>query len=198
MNFLIDPNDVIDYNRSHADLELMWAFTLVVAGKTATTQARLLNNFLNSLPAADLPENDSPFERIHKARDRGILLDKLIESRLGQYNRLHRAFQESLTLDLSRCSVADLEAIHGVGPKSARMFLMFTRPNQRFAALDTHVLKYLASQGHTVPKSTPPAGEKYRKLENLFLELADSSGMTVAEFDLSVWRQYSNGRKATV
>jgi thermostable 8-oxoguanine DNA glycosylase len=191
MSFLIDPSDVISYDRTDAELELFWLFCLVVAGKTATTQARLLNGFLNSLPASDQPENDSPFERIHKSEARGELLQAVIDSRLGQYNRLVRAFADSTTLDLRSCTVADLEAIHGVGPKTARMFLMMTRRGVRHAALDTHVLKYLRSQGHDVPKATPSAGKTYQLWENKFLEYADLSGKSVAEFDLGIWKSYS-------
>ncbi len=196
MNFLIDPNNVIDYNRSTGELELWWLFSLVVAGKTAKTQARLLDGFLLSLPAADHPENDTPFERIQKSIQRGDLMEAIKASRLGQYNRLCRAFTESVMLDLQTCTVDDLETIHGVGPKTARMFVMMSRPGQRHAALDTHVLKHLRANGIVAPNNTPPAGKKYRELEEAFLVLADSSGLSVAEYDLSVWKRYSNGAVA--
>jgi thermostable 8-oxoguanine DNA glycosylase len=186
MSFLIDPSDVISYDRTDAELELFWLFCLVVAGKTATTQARLLDNFLTALPTGE-----TPFERIRDAHERGELLPAIIASRLGQYNRLVRAFADSTTLDLRSCTVSDLEAIHGVGPKTARMFLMMTREGVRHAALDTHVLKYLRSRGHDVPKATPSAGRTYQLWENKFLEYADLSGKSVAEFDLGIWKFYS-------
>jgi hypothetical protein len=191
--FNIDPTNVINYDRTTEELELWWLFSLVVAGKTAATQARLLNTFLTNLPAADQPENDTPFERLHKSEARGELYQALIDSRLGQYNRLYRAMVESLPLDLRRASVDDLEAIHGVGPKTARMFVMMSRRDQRHAALDTHVLKHLNAKGIVAPKSTPPAGKKYRELEEAFLHLVDGSGLTVAEYDLGVWKHYSHG-----
>ena len=100
MNFLINPSEVINYNRTIGELELFWLFSLTVAGKTAVTQARLLNNFLTDLPHADHPENDTPFERLYKSRDSGGLLQALVTARLGQYNRLYRAMTESLGLDL--------------------------------------------------------------------------------------------------
>lgn len=191
MNFLVDPSDVISYDRNHFELELFWLFCGVVAGKTATTQARLLDGFLNSLPATDHAVNDSPFGRLYRAEDRGILLQKLKESRLGQYNRLYRMFVGSLHLDLHRCSLDELEAIHGVGPKTARMFLMMTRPKQRMAALDTHVLKHLRANGIDAPKATPSAGPTYRRLEAEFIRLADEAKMEVADYDLMVWRSYA-------
>lgn len=190
-SFLIDPSDVISYNRSPAELELFWLFCAVVAGKTAKTQARLLDRFLQSLPLADHPENDSPFERLYKAESRGILMTRLQESHLGQYNRLHKMFIQSLNLDLRTCTVADLEAIHGCGPKTARMFIMMTRPKQRLAALDVHVLKHLRANGIDAPKATPAAGPTYRRLEEEFIRLADAAKMEVSDYDLMVWKKYS-------
>lgn len=50
MNYLINPADVIDYNRDDKQLELFWLFSCVVAGKTASTQAKLLDKFMLSVP----------------------------------------------------------------------------------------------------------------------------------------------------
>ncbi len=186
MTYLIDPNDVIDYNRSDHDLELFWLFCCVVAGKTATTQARLLDGFLSAHPG------DSPFDTLRGLVAEGTMLEAVKASRLGQYNRLSQMFSTSLALDLRNCSVLDLESVHGCGPKTARMFLMMSRPNQRHAALDTHILKHLRENGIDAPKSTPPSGTKYISLEQEFLKLADDSGLTVAEFDLKIWKKYSN------
>lgn len=187
--FLIDPSDVIKFDRTDEELELFWLFCAVVAGKTASTQAKLLHAFVNDLPSPHPPGN--PFLRIEFAESLGILLDSLIASRLGQYNRLYRFMVESLRLDLRTCTVEDLEAIPGCGPKTARMFLMFSRPDQRFAALDTHVLKHLRAHGIDGPKTTPPAGPTYRRLEQEFLKLVDASGMSVADYDLMVWREHA-------
>lgn len=184
MNYYIDPTQVIDYNRSGPELELFWMFCCVVAGKTAATQARLLVSFLTELPG------DAPFEKLGRLTD-DELREAVVQSRLGQYNRLTKTFKQSLSLDLPGCAIADLEAIHGVGPKTARMFVMMSRPGQRVAALDTHVLKHLRANGIDAPLTTPPAGERYRKLEEAFLALADKAGMEVADYDLMVWKEYA-------
>lgn len=190
MNFLVDPSDVVNFNRTDHELELFWLFVAVVAGKTAKTQARLLDNFLTNLPAPYGEFNDTPFGRIHLANASGTLFEKLKESRLGQFNRLYKLFVGSLLIDLRECTVEDLEAIHGVGPKTARMFIMMSRPNQRYAALDTHILKYLAQKGHDVPKVTP-TGKQYGNIEKIFLKYADESNMSVADFDLQIWKSYA-------
>lgn len=191
---MIDPSNVINYNRTETELEEWWLFSLVVAGKTASTQARLLDNFLK------MKAEGTPFEKIEAMIEDDDLLDAIKRSRLGQYNRLERAFRESvqsLKGKLTTCSVSDLEAIHGVGPKTARMFVMHSRPDQRVAALDTHVLKHLRKNGYPdAPLTTPGSAKKYRELEEAFLLLADASGLSPSVYDLEVWKMYSpsNGR----
>lgn len=184
---MIDPTDVIKYDRTHAELEEWWLFSLIVAGKTAATQAKLLDAFLTE----NGTEGDSPYDVIRRLVATGTLDMRMREARLGQYTRLTRSFSESLILDLHTCTVEQLEAIHGVGPKTARMFLMHSRPDQRYAALDTHILKHLGTYGYTVPKSTP-TGAKYRELEEAFLKLADDAGMSPSEYDLMIWKKYSS------
>ncbi len=185
MSFLIDPVDITNYNYTDEQLEVFWLFCLVVAGKTAHTQARLLDDFLGKLEG-----NGSPFHRIMQSITRGDFDDRLKASRLGQYGRLSRAFQESLRMNLRTCTVEDLEAIYGVGPKTSRLFIMHSRPNARYAAIDTHILKLLRENGYDVPKATP-TGKKYRELEQAFLKLADEAGESPADYDLSTWKRFA-------
>jgi hypothetical protein len=191
---MIDPANVIKFDRTEAELELWWLFSLVVAGKTAKTQARLLDNFLR------MGGLGTPFEIIEKMIEDGNLLDCLKLSRLGQFNRLEKAFCQSvyhLKGKLATCTVQDLETIHGVGPKTARMFVMHSRPNQRVAALDTHVLKHLRANGYPdAPLVTPGSAKKYRELEQAFLALADAAGQSPSVYDLEVWKLYSNSYEA--
>jgi len=188
MSYYVDPTDVTKYDRTEAELELYLLFCIVVAGKTAITQAKALERFLLSLPEAE-----SPFDRIalcgyHSQR----FYDLVEQSRLGQYKKIAKAFQESvqtLRYSLSTCSLHDLMQVHGIGPKTARFFLIHTRRDQKHAALDTHIMHYLRDQGITKEKGTP--GKSYGYLEEKFLELVTASGKTVAEMDLEIWRQYS-------
>jgi len=60
VNYLIDPENVIDFARTDAELELWWLFSCVVAGKTARTQAKLLDAMLSKL------EGETPFEKFRK------------------------------------------------------------------------------------------------------------------------------------
>lgn len=181
---MIDPFNVTNYYRSDAELEEWWLFSTLVAGKTAVVQARLLERFLNSLPGS------TPFQKIKDASENGTLLHSMKHERVGQYSRLERCWKESLSLDLRNDPLEKFESVYGVGPKTARMFLMHSRRNQPYAALDTHILKYLDSQGWSVPKTTP-SGKKYAELEKAFLYHAAEHIMTPADFDLMIWKRYS-------
>jgi thermostable 8-oxoguanine DNA glycosylase len=190
---MIDPTDVTKFDRTVEELQEFWLFCISVAGKTAVQQAKTLESFL-SKGREEFPGFTTPFQIVSVMDMSGILLDRIKESRLGQYTKLERAFRESVGKNLATCSVEDLESIHGVGAKTARYFVLHTRKNQRIACLDTHVIRHMRDLGITDQKGTPPAGPKYKTLEEEFLKLADASGMSVADFDLMIWNKYA--RKA--
>jgi len=187
---VIDPRYVTKYDRTQAELEEFWLFCLCVAGKTAMTQAKLLDKFLKDNRSKGLPDQ-SPFGIIRSLVQTGELLEALKLSRLGQFNRLERAMRESLDLNLSTDIVDALEGIYGVGSKTARFFLLHTRKDQQIAVLDTHVLRYMRDQGLTTQKGTPPKGPKYAELEKVFIGLAKAANMSIADYDLHIWRTYS-------
>ena len=113
-------------------------------------------------------------------------------SGIGCYSNKSLGFVELAysNLDLKTCSPEDLEKIRGIGPKTSRAFLIHSRPNQKYACLDVHLLRFMRDLGYDVPINTP-TGKKYKQIEQLWLKLANKSGMTLAEFDLTIWRKYS-------
>lgn len=187
---MIDPRDITKFDRTQTELEEYWLFCIVAAGKTAMTQARLLEAYLQN-GYESMATCQTPFDVIRWQISEGALLDALKASRLGQYNRLKQAFEQSVNLDLRTATVADFEAITGVGPKTARFFILHTRPNQTMAVLDTHILKYLRDKGYTEQKVTPPAGKKYDALEKKVIEEAAANNMSLPDFDLHIWKTYS-------
>lgn len=100
-------------------------------------------------------------------------------------------YHATFSLDLKTSGIERLEKIHGVGPKTSRFFILHTRKNAKVACLDTHILKYLGSLGHQVPRHTPQSKTRYKELENIFLDKADELKMTPAELDIQIWKQYS-------
>ena len=186
---MIDVNRVMNTNRSDAELLEFWLFCLFVRGKNADIQVYKLHQFMEVFGGID-----------SFLRDRASHSDIEIESALrrvkaGQYDSLRNAI--CATLDnmtvfgdefLRTASLEDLENIPGVGPKTARYFLMNTRADQRYAALDTHILHFLeAREGIPVPKTTP-TGQRYRELEEIFLLIADFEDVSPVALDIAVWR----------
>ena len=124
---------------------------------------------------------------------KGRLLRRCLkEVRMGQYGRINKALRGLVKIDPRYVSLEELESIHGIGPKTARMLLLYTRPGLEGVPLDTHILKYLAAQGvPKVPKATPPFGREYKRLEGAFLEFALNQRKTVRELDTEVWKSYA-------
>jgi len=194
MNYLVNPNNITKFDMQEDELELLLLFWICAAGKKAVVAARNLSELL--MLGSVRFGLASPFAII---RSFGTDLAPQMKSHgIGCYNNKSRSMLELAAsgIKLKTCGVADLESITGIGPKTARCFLMHSRRGVRFAGLDTHALKYMRDQGLDVPKSTP-SGRKYLELEAKFLELADRSGKTLAEFDLDIWRSYSSGRRTT-
>lgn len=186
---MIDPTRITNFNRSDRELELFWLFCLMVAGKNADQMARKLTAL-----CAGVPDDWRLFEWLI-AMDLPLLLR---EHKIGQYTRIERAIRESARLDLRDCTVADLEAVYGVGPKTARFFLLHSRPGVEVAVLDTHILRWIREKTYfPAPQSTPPKGNKYSYWESIALSLMRSQfpRMAYADADLLIWSQMS-GRLA--
>lgn len=181
---MIDPTAVTNYNRTDAELEEYVLFCIAVAGKTAQIIARQLQDLL------DHAVGSGPFDKIRNLIKIGKLHLALKQSRLGKYFVLMKAYEQILNLNLRTCTLEDLEKVYGIGPKTARYFMLHTRPNVQIAALDTHILKFLKEQGYAVPDHTP-TGKKYKELEQIFIAEATKRGRQIAEFDLAIWNHYS-------
>lgn len=188
---MISPTNITNHNRSQSELEEFLLFCIMVAGKSANQTAQKLNLFLHKRE-----NNESPLEYVDALlhEELGINLEQAMRNaRLGQYGRLGKAFAGIVKFQgrLHEVSVEDLESINGIGPKTARFFLLHSRPDQRLAVLDTHLLAHMREDlGMDVPKSTPNKN-KYKVLEQKLLKVIDESGKTFAEYDLDVWKSRS-------
>lgn len=193
---VIDPANITKFNRTEEELQEFLLFTVMVHGKKASIQSVKLHCFLEYL--AHFTGHVMPFEMVKIAQemengDTGetILLQALRKFGLGQYERLCQAIEDMVKLpDLRTVTVEQLENCFAIGPKSARFFVVHSRPHQEYAILDTHILKWLRANGINAPKNTPQ-GKWYKYFEKIFLTLARKGGKSVAEFDLNVWKQYA-------
>ena len=184
----IDPFNITNYDRTEEELQIFWLFCIMVAGKNAGQTADKLTEML-----WDVPNYYMPFDWLKMQN----VEDWCRRHRTGQYNRVSKAIEQSLSLNLRKCSLSDLEGIYGVGSKSARFFLLHSRKKVSCAVIDTHILKYLQTKTEEeLPKSTPNK-KLYLRLEKMFLECIgiDYPKKTVAEADLLIWKQYKGNKQ---
>jgi thermostable 8-oxoguanine DNA glycosylase len=186
---VIDPKNITDYNRTDNELQTFWLFCILVAGKNSDTTSRALTKIIS-----DLVPWDNPFDGIKRIGYEG-LKDILQKHKTGQYNRIARAIWQSLDVDLKTCSVEDLTNIYGVGPKTARFFLLHSREFCDEIVLDTHILKYLREYCGIVdaPMNTPQNSEQYTKYAKICKEFIekDFPGLSLAQADLLIWSKLS-------
>jgi thermostable 8-oxoguanine DNA glycosylase len=189
---MINPRQITDFNRSQAQLEEFFMFCVIVAGKNAHVQATKLEDFLKR----GWIQCMSPFEYLRQLKDDGLLEALLREHKLGQYKRITTTFMHALDIeDLSKITVTELEKIPGIGPKTARFFVVHSRPNQKYAVLDTHILSWMRDNldESMIPKSTPQVPSRYNKLERLFLKEAMKRKIDIPTFDLEIWNERAVG-----
>ena len=188
---LINPKKITDFNRTKADLELFAIFAVCVAGKKSQQTADKVNNHFRDTqtPTKQL----TPFETIKSLVKIRVFGAYLQMAKVGQYKRIYKALRDLAEsgIDLKTCTVEDLEAIHGIGPKTSRFIIMHSRPKQRLATLDTHILRWMRDQGIETPKATPQSKKLYKELEQKFLTLCDKCAILPSQLDLKIWKQYS-------
>jgi thermostable 8-oxoguanine DNA glycosylase len=185
---MINQSKVTDFNRNDDELEEWALFCFAAAGKSSFTIAPRLDALLRGRFECDM----SPFNWVNSLIIDGQLVNQLKECGLGQFKRTERCWSEMILHKNPRQWTLDqLLSIHGVGNKSARFFLLHSRPDQQVAVLDTHILRWLRDQGYDAPKISPTHIKTYKKWENVFLCECSKQERDPAEMDLSIWNEYS-------
>jgi thermostable 8-oxoguanine DNA glycosylase len=178
----ITPERVTKFDRTDEELESFLIFAIAVAGKKASSIAPKVTRMVEEM-------NGTPFTYLRSSR-RDI--DAIMHHyRMGPYDqRMIPAINGILDLDLRSCTLHDLLAIKGIGPKTARFFLLHSRPDQELIVLDVHILRYLKQRFHMkVPKSTP-SGKRYLAIEAEAIRKIKKympNWKSFAEFDLNAW-----------
>lgn len=189
MEAVIDPKNITHYNRTDDELQTFWIFCVLVAGKNSDTTSRLVARLLSTKQSSQ-----TPFEFM-KSFSPEDFRNYLVSNRVGQYDRITRALYMSTQLNLRTCSRDDLMKIHGVGPKTARFFLLHTREFCDEIVLDTHILRWMREQCgiDDAPRNTPQNPEKYAELAGLckYLMEIHYPNLTLAQADLLIWTEMS-------
>jgi hypothetical protein len=183
----VDPFNLPSRPMTMPELQYWILFTIAVAGKGAKVTEQKMVAFLRDAgrPLA------WPFKIIQLYTAQNELLKKLKKHKLGKYTLLMKGFPAATSLDLNNLDVPALEKVPGIGPKGARMIMMYGFPDQKdYAVLDTHVLKFMRAHGYDVPDSTP-SGKQYEKIEHWVIAEARARNMTPRQFDTMVWQQYA-------
>lgn len=188
---MINPTSITNYARTQNEMEEFLLFSIMVAGKSAKTTTQKLDQFLAQRDTWGL-DDKSPLEYIKWLIHQDRLKEQLMAHKLGQYARLEKAFTGIIKFKgrLNKIGVQDLEGVVGIGPKTARFFILHSREDARLAVLDTHILKWLKLHGENAPKTTP-TGKKYAMLEQSFLNYAEKYDLHPADLDLHIWKHYS-------
>lgn len=192
MTSSVDPYNIPKL-MTKPQLEWWILFGICVAGKGAKQTEVKLNAFLDPGVGCRWENEckDSPFARVKFFIKFKQLGWRLRHFKMGQYKRINKAFRAAVNLDLDNISIESLEKVPGLGPKTARMTMLYYDPKAECIPLDTHILKWLRAHGYDAPKSTPPAGKKYRELELAFLNEGKKRGLTAQQWDTQVWKTYA-------
>ncbi|MFY9925897.1 MAG: helix-hairpin-helix domain-containing protein [Opitutaceae bacterium] len=191
---MIDPNNVTNPSRTPAELEEFLLFCVVVAGKNADQQAAKLERFLGGR---------KPFAHVRASDRKGQLDRRLRRVRLGKYGLLGKSFRELARSgpDLASCSWEDLARFPGIGIKTAKFFVLHSRPNEMHGVLDTHVLGWMREHWEgtglrqpPVPRHSPQDPRAYRFWETVYFGMAAArhhgrSPIDWAKFDLDLWKE---------
>lgn len=189
-----DP--ITNYNRTPAQLEEFLLFAILTAGRRNDRAGAALASLLKDAKGA------APFDHIRKLDRKGVLARRLGETGIGFQNQkaIGLASAASAGLNLATASVAELETVKYVAEKTSRFWLMHCRPNQRFAALDVHLLRFMGDYQKAYPASDmpplpipqmTPTGKRYAALEQRYLAICDKHRQDPATFDYQIWAAYA-------
>lgn len=183
---MIDPKRLIKSTDSISRKQEFLLYCILAVGKHSDTASSKLDALLEGKD-----EWITPFEYLLSQDIRGLVLD----AKTGQYQRVSEAIIQALEVDVETVTLGELLSIHGIGPKTARFFLVHAQ-GKEYAVLDTHILKWMRQFFPDVPKATPPAKHysKWEKLCLMFMK-AEYPQLTTLMADLAIWVKQS-GREA--
>lgn len=199
---MIDFFTLTNFERPVHQLEEMILALVAAAGHNGPASAKAVDRFLKSIRNAKHPcdqnlDLKSPFSCIkytgpnwlsYRMKAAGIGCNSM-DKKGGTFWKLANS-----DIDLKTCTREELCNFKGIGMKTASCFVLHSRPDQKMASLDRHILKIVREKYEEAPKQTPGSLKNYYKWEKVVLEEFVPEDMTPAEFDLSSWiSQRKNG-----
>lgn len=167
------------------EAEELLVFCVCVANATSVTVAPRVNELLN------LDIRDFPFDTIQILDLRkGGLEAALKFVGIGCQSMKAKHLRNVMRAGMPRLQrLSFLEK--AVGPKTARMWLLFMDPERMdIAVLDRHQLAWMRENGLPgAPESTPARGWPYKKWEFAYIEACRRRGLSVRHLDEQVWNE---------
>ena len=208
----VDPKKITKFDRTQADLEWFLFFCISTAGKNAEVQSRKINEMIDqtqkmkvyqdtgiySIPNAiyykchyENWETKIPSPASPKTCSEWIAQASNV-FKIGKYDLIRKSskfiIKNGIHHRLDSVTLEELLKIPGVGNKTARFFLMHSRPGFTGAVIDTHIHGWLEKVCQTdLPKPTTTA--KYQSLERLWLSMVEIffPGEPLHVADLATW-----------
>lgn len=182
---MIDPTTLIKPSSTTREKQIFLLFCIFVAGRNTDMASNKLSSFLSRCPKDKLP-----FDYI---RENIVDLHNiLVANRVGQYNRIETAIKGAIRLDVESCTLEELLDVFGIGMKTAKFFLLYSR-GEKHAVLDVHILNWMRNYFDDAPKQTPPP-DQYRKWEARFFYLIKTEfgeDIDLTKIDLLIWSKES-------
>jgi thermostable 8-oxoguanine DNA glycosylase len=190
---MIDPKNIPD-NMTLEQRQEFALFAIAVAGHNALATARSLGTALSMM--FHRCESNEPFIAVQQYSMEEIA-SILSWCGIGCHKSKARSFHEIArsSLNLYTCTPEEMETIYGIGPKTSRFFIMYSRPEEtnEYAVFDVHVLRWMNQNGIPAPASTP-ASARYRQLEQAFLQAARERGVSARALDEQIWKEATSER----
>ena len=203
---MIDPTQITKFDRTQAELEWFLLFCISTAGKNATVTAKKINDGIDfthrvkrfqSMGIYSIGFSDTSWmilgDKYYKYNQcSNWMVDFAQVVKLGKYELIRKSsehiFKNEIHKRLDTVTLEELLEIPGVGNKTARFFLMHSRPGFEGAVIDTHIHGWLEKVCQSeLPKPTTDA--KYKSLERLWLSMTEVffPGLPLHVADLATW-----------
>lgn len=176
----------VDFSRSREELDFLLLYCLL-SRRTRDQQAIADARRLFHLASPDRP-GENAFADLHRSAKAGAL-DGILAS-IPLSSGLPTSFRELAQIDPLTCSTSRLAEVHGLGPKTSRLFAILSRPHSRMMPIDACQLQYLSHLGFQVPLQIERRDD-YDDAESLALGIADEAGLAPWEYCISVWAMIS-------
>jgi thermostable 8-oxoguanine DNA glycosylase len=182
---MINPRDMKSISRSKEGLQEFLLFCLFCQRMNADEAAHKLEALLSWSREGQrfsFRHQLSPFAKLALLYNTGRLEQALGDLQITPFRRMFEAIPQIVHVDVETCTVELLQCIKHIGPKTARMFMIYGRGATDLVILDEHIMLWLWNHGYAIPASSPK-NTVYKQLEAAFQQAAASFGVAPLKLD---------------